>query len=232
MQRLLLVEDDERLREMLAEYFSESGFQVDGVARGDQAIDRILTTTPDLVILDMMLPGLNGIGVLHAVRHRYPGQILMMTARRGDLDQVGGLEAGADDYVIKPCKPRVLLARVRALMRRSQRRAEPKTPDDRLQRGQLVVDRGLRKVLINGTPQAMTTTEFELLWSLASRSGEVVSRDVLFTEVRGVPYDGQDRSIDIHISRLRKKLSRAGLHHPSIVAVRGEGYQLTRAEER
>lgn len=230
MQRLLLVEDDDRLREMLAEYFLESGFQVDGEPRGDHAVHRILTTVPDLVILDMMLPGLDGVGVLHAVRHQYNGPILMMTARRGDLDQVGGLEAGADDYVVKPCKPRVLLARVRALLRRAQR-VEAETPGDRLQRGQLVIDRGLRKVLINGTPQAMTTAEFELLWSLASRSGEVVSRDVLFTEVRGVPYDGQDRSIDIHISRLRKKMSRAGLHHPTIVAVRGEGYQLTRAEE-
>lgn len=229
-RRILLVEDDARLAGLLTEYLEESGFSVGHVARGDLAPTRILAENPDLVVLDLMLPGLDGVGVLQAVRPRYAGPILMQTARRGDIDQVGGLEAGADDYVIKPCKPRVLLARIRALLRRAgdSEQQSDTAPCGALSLGALQVDRTRREVLIHGQELPLTSTEFELVWSLASRCGSVVSREQLFLEVRGVPYDGLDRGMDVHVSRLRRKLAKAGLTEPRIIGVRGEGYQLTR----
>jgi len=227
-QSILIVEDDQRLADLLTEYLTSSGFRVGHVARGDIASARILSDLPDLVVLDLMLPGLNGVGVLQAIRPRYTGPVLMLTAQRDDIEQVGGLEAGADDYVVKPCKPRVLLARIRALLRRAGEGAERAGPsDDALQLGLLTVDRGRREVRVDGTAVQLTSSEFEVAWSLASRCGSVVSREQLFLEVRGVSYDGLDRTIDVHVSRLRRKLTRAGLEEPRIVGVRGEGYQLT-----
>ena len=227
-RHILIVEDDTRLTQLLREYLEAAGFRITHVARGDLAVGRIRAESPDLVVLDLMLPGLDGVGVLHAIRPQYGGPVLMLTARRGDIDQVGGLEAGADDYVIKPCKPRVLLARIRALLRRPDVGIAPEEPSEALSLGPLAVDRSRREAIANGQTLDLTSSEFELLWSLATRCGSVVSRDQLFPEVRRVPYDGVDRSVDVHVSRLRRKLTAAGVSDPRIVGVRGEGYQLTR----
>jgi DNA-binding response OmpR family regulator len=225
----LIVEDDIRLADLLAEYLTAAGFQVGHIARGDLASARILSDMPDLVVLDLMLPGLNGVGVLQAIRPRYAGPVLMLTAQRDDIEQVGGLEAGADDYVVKPCKPRVLLARIRALLRRAGEGTNGATEpsEDALELGSLCVDRGRREVRVDGARVDLTSTEFEVAWSLASRCGSIVTREQLFLEVRGVAYDGLDRTIDVHVSRVRRKLTAAGLQDPRIVGVRGEGYQLT-----
>ncbi len=232
-RRVLIVEDDLRLAGLLSEYLEQASFSVSHIARGDLAPARIFNDNPDLVLLDMMLPGLDGVGVLHAIRPRYTGPVLMLTARRGDMDQVGGLEAGANDYVIKPCKPRVLLARIRAQLRRVGDGSAPEagTRDEVVELGELLVDRGRREVLVRGSVLSLTSTEFELIWVLARSCGNVVSRDRLFLEVRGVSYDGLDRGMDVHVSRLRRKLSDTGLDEPRIVGVRGEGYQLTRPRE-
>jgi len=232
-RHILIVEDDLRLASLLSEYLSDSGFRVGHVARGDTAPARILADVPDLVVLDLMLPGLDGVGVLQAVRPRYSGPVLMLTARRSDIDQVGGLESGADDYVVKPCKPRVLLARIRALLRRSGESASSPEPaaDSPLTLGALHIDRGRREVLVQDRQLALTSTEFELLFVLARACGAVVSREQLYLDVRGAPWDGLDRGMDVHVSRIRRKLTRAGLQEPRIIGVRGEGYQLTRPRE-
>ena len=169
-QSILIVEDDPGLSDLLAEYLSDSGFRVGHVSRGDIASARILSDMPDLVILDLMLPGLNGVGVLQAIRPKYTGPVLMLTARRDDIEQVGGLEAGADDFVVKPCKPRVLLARIRALLRRSAPESIGAAPStDALTFGALSVDRGRREVRVSGRMVDTTSTEFEVAWSLATR---------------------------------------------------------------
>jgi len=218
---ILLVEDDQRLGALLVDYLRAAGLPVEWLTRGDEAAERVLRAPPALLILDLMLPGLDGLSVCQRVRGRYAGPILMLTARAADADQVACLEAGADDYVIKPCKPAVLLARVRALLRRAGAPAD----EEAVRVGPLRIDRGAREVIIGEAPLELTTTEFELLWSLARSAGRVVSRDELYLQVRGISYDGEDRGMDIHVSRLRKKLSALELA-PQIKSVRGEGYQL------
>lgn len=226
---ILIVEDDPRLGEMLQEYLTAAGFEASLESRGDRAVHRIHEEAPNLVVLDLMLPGLDGLEVCQRVRRDYRGPILMLTARRGDLDQVVGLESGADDYVLKPCQPRVLLARIRALLRRQTAGTNGLAPS--LQRAivvdRLKVDRSTRQVRVGDSVVGVTSAEFDLAWLLARHVGEIVSRDVLYQEIRGIPYDGLDRGMDIHVSRLRQKLKRAGLETPVIVSVRGEGYQLT-----
>ncbi len=221
--RVLIVEDDERLGALLAEYLRENGLRVDVVRRGDLAIPRILDTRPDVVVLDLMLPGADGFEVLRRTHGRHEGRVLMLTARRGDVDQILGLELGADDYVTKPVDPRLLLARVRALLRRaSPQNAEPA----RVALGGLVVDPGRREAVAGERPVTLTSAEFDLLWLLARHAGTVVHRDQLYEALRGMPYDGLDRGMDIHISRLRRKLRDAGLSEDLIKSVRGVGYQL------
>jgi DNA-binding response OmpR family regulator len=210
--RILVVEDDQRLACLIRDYLRLQGYQVLIEGRGDRAIDRIIRESPDLVILDLMLPGKDGLEVCRGVRGRYFGPILMLTAREDDMDQVAGLELGADDYVKKPVEPRVLLARIRALMRRIN--TQPDTVaqladgniEYQLTFGNLQICRSSHTVFLDKHPVDLTTNEFELLWILASNAGRVMNRDALFRELRGVDYDGLDRSVDIAVSRLRKKL--------------------------
>lgn len=219
--RILVVEDDARLGRLLVEYLASHGYHVDLEPRGDTAVARILADQPAVLVLDLMLPGIDGFEVYRRVRSGFRGRVLMLTARRADADHVAGLELGADDYVTKPVDPRVLLARVQVLLRRA-----PAEPDPaRLVHGTLTLDRTLREVTIRGTPLALTGVEFDLLWLLASHAGGVVGRERLHRDVRGVPYDGLDRSVDIHVSRLRRKLKDAGLDG-DVKALRGVGYQL------
>lgn len=218
--RLLLVEDDLRTATLVQEYLVAQGFAVDHEADGIRAARRIVAEQPDLVVLDLMLPGKDGLAICREVRPAYAGPILMLTARGDEIDEVVGLELGADDYLAKPVRPRLLVARIRALLRR---RPSPASPD-RLTIGSLVVDRARREVQVEGVDVALTTSEFDLLWVLASRAGEVVSRSALFVALRGIPYDGLDRSVDMRVAAVRRRIESNG--RVWIKTVRGEGYLL------
>jgi len=222
--RILIVEDDRRLADLTREYLEANGLRVTLEADGALAAARILGERPDLVVLDLMLPGEDGLSICRKVRGGYNGPILMLTARSDDMDQVLGLEMGADDYVCKPVRPRVLLARVRALLRR---RETLEAPAERLQRlgfGPLVIDQAMREAWLRGQGIELTSAEFDLLWLLAANAGRILSREEIFTALRGIEYDGQDRSIDVRISRIRPKIGDDPLHPRLIKTVRGKGY--------
>lgn len=222
--RILLVEDDERLAELTAEYLTKNDLEVAVEPRGDTAEARILAEQPDLVILDVMLPGKDGFEVCRAVRPNYRGVILMLTARDEDFDQILGLEMGADDYIAKPVQPRVLLARIKALLRRLPA-SEPRPGDsEAMTFGQFRISQATRTATLADQPIDLTTAEFDLLWLLATHAGNVLSRDDLLQELRGIGFDGLDRSIDARISRLRKKLNDDPENPTRIKTVRGKGY--------
>lgn len=221
--RILIVEDDERLAELTSDYLSSNGSQVEVVNNGDDAIERILADSPDLVVLDLMLPGADGLTVCREVRSKgFHNPILMLTARTDDMDQILGLEMGADDYVPKPVKPRLLLARVRALLRRVE--AEQEDSAARLEFGNLVIDNAAREVSLDGNTVDLTSAEYDLLWLLASNAGTVLSRETIFEKLRGIQYDGQDRSIDVRISRIRPKVGDDPDNPRRIKTVRSKGY--------
>lgn len=226
--RILIVEDDERLATLTREYLEGNGFEVDVEGDGNRAVDRILNENPDLVILDVMLPGEDGLGVCRRVRPEFSGPILMLTARTDDMDQVVGLEMGADDYISKPVRPRVLLARVRALLRRVVNAGDhtelQSSDDSRLQFGNLVVDNAMREAWLGNESIDLTSAEFDLLWLLASNAGRVLTREEIFTALRGIEYDGQDRSIDVRVSRIRPKVGDDPMHPRRIKTVRSKGY--------
>lgn len=222
--RILLVEDDARLAELTAEYLTKNDLTVSIEPRGDTAEARILTEQPDLVILDVMLPGKDGFEVCRAVRPQYRGVILMLTARDEDFDQILGLEMGADDYIAKPVQPRVLLARIKALLRRLPLPGEIASEAETMVFGQFRISQATRTASLSGASIDLTTAEFDLLWLLASHAGNVLSRDDLLQELRGIGFDGLDRSIDARISRLRKKLNDDPENPTRIKTVRGKGY--------
>ncbi|MEL6759000.1 MAG: response regulator transcription factor [Myxococcota bacterium] len=222
--RILLVEDDARLRELLRIYLSERDFDVDEVDNGELALRRVRDRRYDVVLLDVMLPGLDGFRVCRAIRDDFDGGIVLLTARRADADQVSGLDLGADDYVTKPVDPQVLIARLRSLMRRLGRAPSSESNGEPQRVGSLELDSRRRRVTVSGQALTLTEAEFEVLSVLVERQGEVVSRDLLSVAVRGVPYDGLDRSIDIHISRIRRKLRSRGVSGTLIRSIRGSGY--------
>jgi len=226
--RILLVEDDIRLSTLVQEYLQQQAMAVSIEHRGDKACLRIISETPDLVILDLMLPGMDGLEICKAVRPEYPGPILMLTARDEDIDQIVGLEVGADDYVTKPVQPRVLLARIRALLRRfpiqSRQTVPQKNGVNDIHYDCFRISMTARDAWLNDMVLDLTTNEFELLWLLASHAGEVLTRDTILDQLRGIGYDGLDRSVDIRISRLRKKLEDNTSRPFRIKTIRGKGY--------
>lgn len=221
--RLLLVEDDPKLAALVQEYLQKNGLHVDIETRGDRAAERILRERPDLVLLDIMLPGADGFTICRAIRPAYDGPIVMLTARDEDLDELLGLELGADDYISKPVQPRLLLARIHAVMRRYNATPAIETTTH-LVCGDVEIDNSSREAKLKGLSLSLTTAEFDLLWLLASNVGQVLSRDDILRNVRGIGYDGSDRSIDLRISRLRKKLNDDPVEPRRIKTVRGAGY--------
>lgn len=224
---ILLVEDDDELAELLLTYLGQHGFQLSRVSTGDEGALAIVERQPDLVILDLMLPGLDGLDVCRRVRPRYAGAILMLTASQSEADHVAGLELGADDFVHKPLEPRVLLARIRTQLRRlaGPRRVSPEAPEV-LHAGPLRVDPATRDVTVEGEPVPLTSMEFDVLLMLTREAGSVVTRDDLYGELLGVDYDGLDRGMDVHVSRIRRKLQRCGFDPGRLKSVRGLGYLL------
>ncbi len=190
--------------------------------RGDTAVQRIKDEQPDLVILDLMLPGLDGMDVCRQVRSQYKNPILMLTARDEDIDQVLGLELGADDYVIKPVKPRVLLARIQNLLRRFSQKPETRTAPFTI--GELFISTTTREATLCGKPLSLSSQEYELLYLLTSNAGTILSRDDILSSLSGIEYDGLDRSVDIRIARLRKLLMDDPANPRYIKTVRSKGY--------
>ncbi|MEZ5324321.1 MAG: response regulator transcription factor [Verrucomicrobiales bacterium] len=221
--RILVVEDDDRLADLVVEYLQEhGGYQVSSAGDGRAGLQRILTDTPDLVVLDIMLPSMDGMELCRQAREfGYKGAVLMLTARGEEFDEVLGLEIGADDYVAKPARPRALLARVKALLRRSM---ESSPPEQKISVAGLEMDGSNRGTQLNGKAVDLTTAEFDLLWHLARHAGRVVDRDEIFECVKGIEYDGIDRSIDLRVARLRKKLGDDAKHPQRIKSIRGTGY--------
>jgi two-component system OmpR family response regulator/two-component system response regulator RstA len=226
--RILLVEDDERLAGLTAEYLSRNDFEVAIEGRGDVAETRILEEKPDLVVLDVMLPGKDGFDICRAVRAHYSGVILMLTARDEDFDQILGLELGADDYIAKPVQPRLLLARIKALLRRAPGPAGTTGGEGELAFGRFRISQATRTAQLGDDSIDLTTAEFDLLWLLARHAGSILSRDDLLQQLRGIGFDGLDRSIDARISRLRRKLGDDPENPTRIKTVRGKGYLFSR----
>jgi DNA-binding response OmpR family regulator len=225
---LLIVEDDDQLAELLLEYLGMHGFELSRVSSGDAGAEAILETQPELVILDLMLPGMNGLDVCRRVRDAYFGAILMLTASQSEADHVAGLELGADDFVTKPIEPRVLLARIRSQLRRlgAGRESSRNGKNGILNIGSLEIDTSSRKVSVAGQQVPLTTMEFDVLSMLANDAGNVVKREDLYTHVIGIEYDGIDRGLDVHVSRIRRKLQRSGFDPSQLKSVRGVGYLL------
>jgi two-component system OmpR family response regulator len=223
---VLLIEDDDRLAQLIAEYLDGYEFAVTIVRRGDLAEDAVRTHRPALVILDLMLPNMDGMEVCRRLRRFSNVPVLILTARIDVYDQIAGLEVGADDYVLKPVEPRVLVARARALLRRAQA-SVPVTPvvdGERLVFGELDISPSNRAVAWRGEPVELKTAEFNLLLILARAAGQVLSRDDILKQLRGIEFDGLDRTVDSGISRLRRRFDDASPEPRKIKTIWGRGY--------
>jgi two-component system, OmpR family, response regulator RstA len=227
MPCILLIEDDRKLTELVAVFLQRNGFVVHAIHDGNDAEAALARYQPDLVVLDLMLPGKDGLSVCRELRGRFRGKILMLTASEDDMDQVAALELGVDDFVCKPLHPRVLLARIRMLLRRDAgrpARAAGVAHGNQLRFGALQLDGTLRRCLLDSAPVNLTPGEFDVLWLLASHPDGPVSREELVRQTRGIEYDGLDRTIDNRVVSLRKKLGDNASLPQKIITVRGRGY--------
>lgn len=222
MSKILLVEDDSRLAGLVQSFLVQHGFSVQQQSQGTAVAEHCRQFQPDLIVLDVMLPGLDGFGVCRQIRPWFKGPVLMLTAKQGDIDQVMGLELGADDYVIKPVEPRVLLARINALLRRTQ--SEAKSEPEILTFGGLVLKQQSREAWLDDIRVDLTSYEFELLWMLAQHAGQTVKREAIHQQIIGREYDGLDRTVDVRISHLRRKLGDNADVPFRIKTVWGKGY--------
>lgn len=223
--RVVYVEDDDRLARLTTQYLQSHRVEVHIVTRGDQVVTEVLRVRPDVVLLDLMLPGTDGIDVCRQLRSRTDVPIIMVTARTEEADRVLGLEGGADDYVPKPFQSRELLARIRAQARRARGESGPRP--ERLVVGNLVIDANTMQVTVGGEPISLTTSEFALLHALAQRAGRVLGREQLLQLLHGSPDEAFDRSIDVVVSRLRHKIEPDPRSPRMLKTIRGAGYMLT-----
>jgi two-component system, OmpR family, alkaline phosphatase synthesis response regulator PhoP len=224
MPRILIVEDDPDIAELLAHYLQRAGHTVDRLTSGDAVVSRVRGAPPDLMILDLMLPGMDGLAVCRTLRAQADTAalpIIILTARGEESDRVSGLEIGADDYVTKPFSPREIVARVAARLRRQPGPAEPDTGV--LRHGPIAIDAGRHHVTLDGREVKLTAKEFLLLQYLIQHRGRVLSRDLLLTDVWGYQYTGGTRTVDVHIRRLREKLP---VLNDAIQTIKQFGYKL------
>jgi len=231
VNRILLADDDVELGEMLTQYLAAEGFAVDTAHDGETALARARSGDYDLVVLDVMMPRMNGLDVLRELRAKSLMPVLMLTARGEDVDSIVGLELGADDYLAKPCNPRVLVARVRAILRRAESTGTSGDQEGAppiLKLGDLEMHPGTRRVLLRGQEVALTSTEYSVLEALLDEAGRVVSKANLSERALGRKLTRYDRSLDMHVVSLRKKLGPLDGGEERIKTVRGVGYQYTR----
>jgi len=230
MAKILIIDDDVELCELVGEYLTREGFEVEAVHNGDKGLECALSSQPALVVLDIMLPGMTGLEVLRRLRSESMTPVLILTARGDDVDRIVGLEIGADDYLAKPFNPRELVARVRAILRRSK--AGPLATAASVTVGDVELDPGARTVTRQGELLELTAVEFSLLEALMRSAGQVVTREYLAQTVLGRRFMAYDRSIDMHVSKLRKKLGpQPGGEGERIKTVRGVGYIYARSSE-
>ena len=225
-ERVLLVEDDVRLAEMVSEYLGGAGFDISRVASGAAALERLARQPYDALVLDLNLPDIDGLEVCRRLRAKWDTPVLMLTARGEPMDRVVGLELGADDYLPKPFEPRELLARLRALLRRAHAPAR----SNLMRFGRLEIDRDSRLVRIDGAERTLTSLQYELLVALADNAGRVLSRDALMALVKGQPLEAFDRSIDVHVSRIRAAIEDDPKKPRRLITVRGAGYVFARQQ--
>ncbi|MEM7586129.1 MAG: response regulator transcription factor [Acidobacteriota bacterium] len=225
MPKVLLIDDDIELSSMHQEYLEAEGFEVELAFDGERGIEAIASHPPDIVMLDVMMPGMGGVETLRQIRGMSHVPVLMLTARGDDIDRIVGLELGADDYVAKPCTPRELVARLRAILRRVAPGPRP-TEAGSLRSGELIVEPAARRVSWRGASLELTSTEFNLLEQLTRHAGRVVSKEELSERALGRKLTRYDRSIDVHMSHLRTKLGELADGRSPIQTVRGLGYQL------
>jgi DNA-binding response OmpR family regulator len=226
--RIVYVEDDERLARLTTQYLESHRVEVHLVTRGDRAVAEVLRLRPDVVLLDLMLPGTDGLEVCRQLRARCDVPIIMVTARTEEPDRVLGLEGGADDYVSKPFQSRELLARIRAQARRGRGEAGPRA--ERIEVGALVIDAATMEVTVHGTAVPLTTSEFSLLHALAQHAGRVLGREQLLQLLHGTTEEAFDRSIDVVVSRVRQKIEADPRTPRLLKTIRGVGYMLTPGE--
>ena len=226
-ERILLIEDDARLAEMVSEYLGESGFRVSVAAAGRTGLERALHEPFDALVLDLMLPDMDGLEVCRELRAKSDTPVLMLTARGDAADRIVGLELGADDYLPKPFQPRELLARLRAILRRGR----SKVRTSLLRFGSLEIDRDSRAVRLHGEERPLTSYQFALLVALAENAGRVLARETLMDLVKGEPLEAFDRSIDVHVSRIRAAIEDDPKKPRRIVTVRGAGYVFAKAQD-
>lgn len=233
-ETLLLVDDDIELCNLLKEFLTDEGFQVEACHNGNEGVAKACAGSYALIVLDVMLPGCNGFEALQRIRKRSEVPVLMLTARGDEVDRIVGLEIGADDYLAKPFNPRELIARIRAVLRRTRIEAPPLaagSEQKRLRVGDLEMDVAARRVVKQGREIDLTAVEFALLKVLLLSAGQVVSREALNRAVLGRDYSPLDRSLDVHISKLRKKVKGETGSADAIKSVRGEGYVFTISED-
>jgi DNA-binding response OmpR family regulator len=227
--RILLIEDDRRLAGMLSEYLGEAGFRVSVAGDGRSGLAQLRAEAYDALVLDLMLPDTDGLEVCRQLRAGSDIPVLMLTARGDAMDRVVGLELGADDYLPKPFEPRELLARLRAILRRRERAGAAGAGVLRF--GRLEIDRDARRVRVDGTERAITGHQFTLLVALAERAGRVLSRDALMDLVKGAELEAFDRSIDVHVSRIRAAIEDDPRRPRRLLTVRGAGYVFARQQD-
>jgi len=228
IERILLIEDDARLAEMLCKYLGEAGFRVSVAGEGRSGLEQLAREPFDALVLDLMLPDMDGLDVCRQLRAKSDTPVLMLTARGDAADRIVGLEIGADDYLPKPFEPRELLARLRAILRRRQGGA---TASRLLRFGRLEIDRDAHAVRLDGEARALTGYQFALLVALAENAGRVLTREALMDLLKGEPLEAFDRSIDVHISRIRAAIEDDLKHPRRIITVRGAGYVFAKAQD-
>jgi len=227
IERILLIEDDARLAEMLSEYLGDAGFRVSVAAQGRSGLEWLAREPFDALVLDLMLPDMDGLEVFRQLRAKSDMPVLMLTARGDATDRIVGLEIGADDYLPKPFEPRELLARLRAILRRNTYPGR----NQLLRFGRLEIDRDARSVHVDGEARSLTSYQFALLLALAENAGRVLSRESLMDLLKGEPLEAFDRSIDVHVSRIRAAIEDDPKKPRRVITVRGAGYVLARAQD-
>jgi len=232
-QHLLMIEDDTRLAGMVGEYLRQSGYGFTHAADAATGLDALQTTPPELVILDLMLPDMDGLEVCRRIKAASPAiAVLMLTAKGDPMDRIVGLEMGADDYLPKPFEPRELLARIRAVLRRGSEVVAGHTHAYKVMRfGSLEIDRDARVVSVSGKPCELTSYQFDLLVALAERAGRVLTRDQIMEAVRGRELEAFDRSIDVHMGRIRNAIEVDAKEPKRILTVRGVGYVFAKQQD-